>query len=299
MPNAEITDTAASKPAGDPSSLLPTTAIVPAAGFGTRLRPLTDAIPKEMLPVGRRLALEHIVDELKAAGMTTIVFVLSPAKEAFIRKHFGDGADGITFRYAIQPEMRGLGEAVLRAEPFVEGERPFVVALGDAVFDEPVRGGLTRRLAASAAESEASVGLIVQRVPRERISRYGVVTPTDADALAQGSTPLSFAISDIVEKPAPEEAPSEFAAAARYIARPGIFATLRETPPGKGGEIQLTDALRMQLQEGRPGVAVPLQAGEVRHDIGSLDSYFKAFAAFALADPEQGEAFRAYLRERL
>jgi UTP--glucose-1-phosphate uridylyltransferase len=296
MPNADTTDNAASRPAGNASSLLPTTAIVPAAGFGTRLRPLTDAIPKEMLPVGRRLALEHIVDELKAAGITTVVFVLSPAKEAFIQKHFGEEADGMTFRYAIQPEMRGLGEAVLRAEPFVEGgNRPFIVALGDAVFDEPMRGGLTRRLAEAAAASDAAVGLVVQRVPRERISRYGVVTPADAAALREEDAPVSFAISDIVEKPAPEEAPSEFAA----VARSGIFATLRETPPGKGGEIQLTDALRIQLREGRPGVAAPLQPGEVRHDIGSFDSYFRAFAAFALADPEQGEAFRAFLREQI
>src|SRR5262249_36871224 len=102
-----MSNTAADATATTPELSLPTTAIVPAAGFGPRLRPLTDAIPKEMLPVGRRLALEHIVDELRAAGMTTVVFVLSPAKEAFIKKHFGEGADGVAFRYAIQPEMRG------------------------------------------------------------------------------------------------------------------------------------------------------------------------------------------------
>lgn len=273
----------------------PTVAVVPAAGFGTRLRPLTDAIPKEMLPVGRRLALEGIVEELTAAGMTRIVFVLSPAKLEVIQRRFGDGGDaqGVTFSYALQTEMRGLGDAILKAERFTDPSAPFLVALGDAVFEEPTPGGLTTRLADAFASTNAAVGLAVQRVPRERISRYGVVKPSgerQADYLP---------ISDIVEKPAPEDAPSDYAAAARYLLRPEIFEQLRRTPPGKGGEVQLTDALRAQLQQGASGIAVPLKDGEIRHDIGGLDSYFKAFAAFALADPEHGAGFERYLRERL
>jgi UTP--glucose-1-phosphate uridylyltransferase len=278
-----------------PSVRRPAVAVVPAAGFGSRLRPLTDITPKEMLPVGRRVALERIVDELRAAGMVRIVFVLSPAKEPLIRGHFGEGAPGTSFDYVIQPEMRGLGDAVLRAEPHVRVGEPFVVALGDAVFEEPKEGSVTTRLADAFAASpdQAALGLVVQQVPRERLSRYGVVRPAGA------ASAEPFPISDIVEKPTPAKAPSDYAAAARYILTTDIFDILRATRPGQNGEIQLTDAMRAILAQGRTGVAVPLKPGEVRHDIGGLDSYFKAFAAFALTDPEQGDGLRAYLEERL
>jgi UTP--glucose-1-phosphate uridylyltransferase len=250
-----------------------------------------------MLPVGRNLALEQIVAEMQAAGITRIVFVLSPAKEPLIRGRFGetDDAAGTTFAYVLQREMRGLGDAVLQAESEVPKDRPFVVALGDAVFEEPQIGGLTKRLAVASAEANAAVGLTVQRVPRERISKYGVVKP----ASGIESNGAFFRITDIVEKPAPEDAPSDYAATARYVVSPDVFAVLRETKPGTGGEIQFTDAMRSLLAAGRTGVAVPLQPDEARHDLGGLESYFKAFAAFALADPEHGASLRAYLEERL
>jgi UTP--glucose-1-phosphate uridylyltransferase len=285
---------------GDGAGQAIRTAVVPAAGFGTRLRPLTNAVPKEMLPVGGKPALERIADELRAAGITEVVFVLSPSKLAGIQGYFGDGADGVTYRYALQPEMRGLGDAVLRAEPLLTGGGPFVVALGDAVFEEPAPGGLTGRLCAEFTRRDATVGLIVQKVARERISRYGVVRPAElAGDSANPGDGDSLLISDIVEKPAPEDAPSDLAAAARYVVRPEIFDTLRETPPGKGGEVQLTDALRAELGRGETGIAVPLRAGEVRHDIGSLETYYRAFAAFALADAENGPGLATYLRSRL
>lgn len=278
----------------------PYTAVVPAAGFGTRLRPLTNALPKEMLPVGRSVALEHIVAEMRAAGVRRVVFVLSSAKEALVRSRFGDSDpdSGMDFAYVVQPEMRGLGEAVLRTESLVEASGPFLVALGDAVFEEPHTGGLVRRLTDAAAMTGAGIGLAVQRVPPERISRYGVVKPL-ADSAASAAGAAYLPIADIVEKPAPEEAPSDLAAAARYIVTAEVFDVLRRTPPARNGEIQLTDALRILLAAGRGGVAVPLAPGEVRHDLGSLDSYFKAFAAFALADPEVGPGLGSFLRERL
>jgi UTP--glucose-1-phosphate uridylyltransferase len=277
-----------------PSSTRPISAIVPAAGWGTRLRPLTDAIPKEMLPVGRKLALERIIDELQAAGMTRVVFVLSPAKEPLIRKYFGDGREGIAFAYALQHEMRGLGDAVLTAQPFLDADEPFVIALGDAVFEEATPGAILGRMAdAFAAERDAALAVVVQKLPRERLSRYGVVRP---ETTANGA---AFRISDVVEKPAPEDAPSDYAVAARFVARPEIFDTLRQTPPAKNGEVQLTDALRVPLAAGQSGVAIPLIVGEARHDIGALDSYFKAFAAFALADTEMGTGLRSYLEQRL
>ncbi|MES2465398.1 MAG: sugar phosphate nucleotidyltransferase, partial [Armatimonadota bacterium] len=243
------------------------------------------------------MALEQIVTEMQAAGITKIVFILSPVKEPLIRGRFGDfdKEAGTTFAYVLQHEMKGLGDAILQAEGDVPSDRPFVVALGDAVFEEPQIGGLTRRLVTAAAEADAAVGLTVQRVPRERISKYGVVKP----ASGTDSSGASFRITDIVEKPAPEDAPSDYAATARYVVSPDVFAVLRETKPGKGGEIQFTDAMRSLLAAGRTGVAVPLQPDEARHDLGGLESYFKAFAAFALADPDYGASLRAYLEERL
>jgi UTP--glucose-1-phosphate uridylyltransferase len=259
-------------------------AIVPAAGLGTRLRPLSDAIPKEMLPVGRALALERIVAELHAAGIERIVFVVSPQKEPFLKKHFGDG-----FGYALQPEMRGLGDAILQARPYSQGASRLLIALGDAVFEEPQVGGLTRRVLAT----DSPLSIAVQQVPRERLSKYGVVAPT---LLGGGAM---FAIRDIVEKPSPEDAPSDFAVTARYVLPDTLFETLEKTPPGKGGEVQLTDALQTLLRAGMPGCAVPLLPGETRHDIGGFETYFKAFVTFAMNDPEYGAALRTYLKETL
>jgi UTP--glucose-1-phosphate uridylyltransferase len=275
--------------------------VIPAAGFGTRLRPLTaGALPKEMLPVGRKLALEHIVDELRAAGVGRIVFVLSPAKEDLVRQHFGEGsdtdADPVRFAYVRQPQMRGLGDAVLRAADQVPHGAAFVVALGDAVFEEPAPGGLTRRLLRATKEAGATVGLAVQRVPADRIGRYGVVRPANGTSIGD---PSVVPISDIVEKPAPGEAPSDLAAAARYVLSADVFDQLRRTPPGKNNEVQLTDALRALIGPERPGVAVPLAPGEQRHDLGGLDSYFRAFAAFALRDPDHGTELGRWLDQHL
>jgi UTP--glucose-1-phosphate uridylyltransferase len=260
-------------------------AIVPAAGLGTRLRPLSDAIPKEMLPVGRALALERIVAELHAAGIERIVFVVSPQKEGFIRNHFGP-----RFGYVLQPEMRGLGEAILRARPHTEGASRLLVALGDAVFEEPVLGGLTRRVLAA----DSPLAIAVQQLPRERLAKYGVVAPTSEE-----TSTGSFRIKDIVEKPAPQDAPSDFAVTARYALPDTLFETLEKTSPAKSGELQLTDALQTLLRAGVPGSAVPLLPGETRHDIGGFETYFKAFVTFAMNDPDHGAALRTYLKETL
>ena len=261
-------------------------AIVPAAGLGTRLRPLSDAIPKEMLPVGRALALERIIAELQAAGVGRIVFVVSPQKEAFLRKHFGE-----SFGYALQTEMRGLGDAILQARALASGASRLLVALGDAVFEEPTLGGLTRRVLAA----DSPIAIAVQQVPRERLSKYGVVAPAPSAPMNGGT----FKVCDIVEKPAPEDAPSDFAVTARYVLPDTLFETLEKTPPAKNGEVQLTDALQLLLRAGVPGSAVPLLPGETRHDIGGFETYFKAFVTFAMNDPDYGAALRTYLKETL
>jgi UTP--glucose-1-phosphate uridylyltransferase len=240
-----------------------------------------------MLPVGRRLVLEWIVAELEAAGIRHVVLVVSPAKQERFRAHFGSRWGGVELSYIVQPEMRGLGDAVLRAAPAVEDS--FVVALGDAVFEEPEPGAVTRRLIGTTAATGAAVGLAVHRVPPENLSRYGVVRPMTSVA---GNGAVSIPISDIVEKPAAQEAPSDLAAAARYAVTGEVFEALRATAPDARGELQLTHALQRLLRQGRRGVAVPLQPGERRHDIGAFDSYFCAFLSFALTDPECGDALR-------
>jgi UTP--glucose-1-phosphate uridylyltransferase len=278
-------------PLGKASFLyMSTVAIVPAAGLGTRLRPLSDAIPKEMLPVGRQLALERIASELVAAGVDRILFVLSPNKLAMVRDYFGEGA---RFSYVVQSEMRGLGDAVLQAREWASGATKLLVALGDAVFEEPVLGGLTRRLLAQTPVN--SLAIAVQRVPKERLSRYGIIAPKAAVS-PEASV---FAIADIIEKPTPEAAPSDFAVTARYVLPDSIFDVLQKTMPAANGEVQLTDALRSLLASGIDGVAIPLDKDEIRHDIGSLETYFKAFLSFALNDPDYGAVMRTHLLEKL
>lgn len=257
------------------------------------MRPLSDAVPKELLPLGRRTALQHLVSELAASGIKRIVFVTSPVKEAVLRGAFGDRdpESGIEFRYALQQTMHGLGDAVLRAQSFLEENEPVLVALGDAVMSEPVVGGMTGRLIESCAGDVRTVGLAVQQVPPEKISRYGIVDPAENG----DRSGVAFAIKGIVEKPKAESAPSNFAAAARYVLPHAVFDALRTTVPDDKGEVQLTDALRALLANGHPGLAVPLRHDETRHDIGGFDSYYRAFVLFALADAETGANFRREL----
>ncbi|MBC8141135.1 MAG: NTP transferase domain-containing protein [Armatimonadetes bacterium] len=267
------------------------TAIVPAAGRGTRMRPLTSAVPKELLPLGRKAGLQHIAHELAAAGIQKIVLITSPEKEAILRGAFGDRDPdtGTLFVYAVQQTMRGLGDAVRCAAPFVLIGEPVIIALGDAVIGEPEPGGLTRRLIDACASDPRTVGLCVQAVPPEQVSRYGVVKP------ATEATDAPFAITDIIEKPTPELAPSRFAASGRYLLPYAAFDVLMQTAPDAKGEIQLTDALR-ELLLTHPGVAVPLLTGETRHDIGGWDSYYRAFLTFALSDPDAANLRRDFLQ---
>jgi UTP--glucose-1-phosphate uridylyltransferase len=280
---------------------LPTWAVVPAAGLGTRLRPLSSALPKEMLPVGGKVALERILDELAAAGITDAIIVLSHAKEPLIKGYFGTQFatthGPMTVHYAIQTAMRGLGDAILCAEGLLPAGESFVVALGDTVFEEPVVGGLLNRVIQSA--QEAAMGVAVQEVPEEKISRYGIIAPLDVPNTTSDQH-QPFAMRTIVEKPAPADAPSRFAVAARYVLPFETLAILRETPPASNGEIQLTDALVTLLERHNGqafGQAVPLQSGEVRHDLGNKESYYKSFLTFSLQDADTKEAFQAFGQE--
>lgn len=219
---------------------------------------MTRVVPKEMLPIGSRPALEVIVEEAKGAGADEVVIVISHGKE-MIREYFG-GDPSIRFVY--QEEQRGLGHAVLQAADAVgDVGQPVLILLGDAL----VAGGSASRelVAVSAAHGGATV-VGLECVPRERVSRYGIVA-MDGDR-----------ITDMVEKPDPAVAPSDLAIAGRYLLDPAIFGMLRTQTPGKGGEIQLTDAIRRMLAE-RP-VYGCVYSGK-RQDIGNPKGYFAALKA--------------------
>jgi UTP--glucose-1-phosphate uridylyltransferase len=247
-----------------------TDAVVPVAGLGTRMRALTEGMPKEMLPLAGRPVIEHVVGELAAAGVRRILLVTARGKQA-IEDHFDGNAEleaaGVRIFYTRQPAPRGLGDAILHAEGFA-GERPFVVALGDAI----VTGSVVPRLVAAVAGSTAACAIAVEEVAEEDVSRYGIVAPDDGAPSGE-----AFAVADLIEKPPAHEAPSRLAIAGRYVLDPRIFAAVRGTPPGADGEVHLTDAIRRLLVEGQRVVAV--RARERRFDVGTPEGYRAAAAA--------------------
>jgi len=274
-------------------------AVVPAAGFGTRLRPLTNAIPKEMLPIGRKPVLQHVVDELLGAGLTDILFVISPRKD-MIRDYFGDGAKfGLNCHYVIQPEMKGLGDAVLRAEQWVSDE-PFVVAFGDCLITGLVDSvahseSPTQRLLSTHNMQGSFATVLTERVAREDTYKYGIVSPQDMGQIGAAG----FKLKDIVEKPDAAHAPSNYAVAARWALNPVIFSYLHKASPSRDGEVNLTDNVRIMISDGLAAWAVPLQPGEARVDIGGWKTYLMAAARGAVEDPEWGEAVRLNINGNL
>jgi len=260
-----------------------TRALIPAAGHGTRLSPLSRAIPKEMLPLGRKPVLEYIVEELAACGIRDILLVVSSGKES-IETYFEDGARfGLRISYVVQREMRGLGDAVLHGEQWSDG-RSFLAAFGDCIIESSDHAA-TKRLLQTHSVEGAFASVLTEKVSVDLVSRYGIVAPISAPE-AESDTPFSFG--RIVEKPSAGDAPSRFAVAARWALDSGIFADIRETPPGRGGEVGLSQAVDRALLSGKTGWAVPLFPGERRVDVGSWDSYLGAAANAIVRDEELG-----------
>jgi UTP--glucose-1-phosphate uridylyltransferase len=286
-------------------------AVIPVAGLGTRLLPATKSQPKEMLPVGRKPVVQYVVEELTRVGITRVLFVTGPGK-ASIENHFDRNAELIqTLResgkeellaaleferstaqyfYTRQRELLGLGHAVSCARSFV-GNQPFVVALGDSIIGMHAESDVVRRMTRLYQEREAAAVIAFEEVPHDEVSRYGIAKPKRDDDL--------FEIEDLIEKPSPREAPSNLAIAARYVLSPAIFEALAQTRRGKGGEIQLTDAIRSVIRNGGRAYGVRLSADERRYDIGNFEAYFEAFVSFALADPSYGSALKRYLQKAL
>jgi len=288
-------------------------AVIPAAGLGTRFLPATKSQPKEMLPVVDKPAIQYIVEEAVASGIEDIIIITGRGKRA-IEDHFDRSmelealleAKGETellkvvrgigsmvdLHYIRQGEARGLGHAVYCARKFV-GREPFAVLLGDDIVVSQTP--CLRQLLEIHEQYGGSV-LGVQPVAWSEVVRYGIVRPDREAEIAERDRHHLVRVADLVEKPQPAEAPSNIAILGRYVIEPEIFDYLANQEPGRGGEIQLTDALR-RLAQDRPMYALAFEGK--RYDIGTKLGYLQAMVEFALDRPDLNREFRGYLEELL
>jgi UTP--glucose-1-phosphate uridylyltransferase len=285
-----------------------TKAVVPAAGLGTRFLPATKATPKEMLPVVDKPAIQYVVEEAVAAGLTDVLMVTGRNKNT-LEDHFdrnweleasleAKGDKGRLKRvqessviadlhYTRQGDPRGLGHAVLCAERHV-GNEPFAVLLGDDLID-PRDPLLTTMLDVQERHGGCVIALL--QVPREQISLYGCAASeaTEEEGVVR--------VHDLIEKPSVEEAPSDLALIGRYVLSPAVFDVLRETPPGRGDEIQLTDALRTMARSAELGPVHGVVFRGRRYDTGDRLDYLKTVVRLASERDDLGPEFRPWLRD--
>lgn len=279
-------------------------AVIPAAGLGTRFLPATKACPKEMLPIVDKPTIQYIIEEALASGITDILIISGRTKRA-IEDHFDRAPEleenlaehgkeellkmvqeigDINIHFVRQKEPLGLGHAILCAKRFV-GYEPFAVLLGDDVVHNDEYPCLKQLIDVYSATGGSVLGC--QTVPQEKVSAYGIVdsVPTDNERI--------FKVKDMVEKPAVEEAPSRLAVLGRYVITPEIFRILDNTEPGRGGEIQLTDALKVLARQ------QDMYAYDFigrRYDVGDKQGYLEAQVEYALRREDLAEKFREYLK---
>ena len=266
--------------------------LFPAAGYGTRFLPATKAIPKEMLPILTKPLLQYGVEEALAAGMDTMAIVTGRGKRS-IEDHFDNAfelesqlantpkehylkeiqnvIEQSTFTYIRQRQMLGLGHAILTGEPLI-GNEPFAVVLADDLFTSNQDQGVLRQMTDVFNKYQCSV-VAIEEVPMDQTNKYGII----AGNLVDG-TDNTYRVTDMVEKPDPKDAPTNMAIIGRYILTPDIFDILRNTKPGKGGEIQITDALLIQAKQGK---VIAYKFKGTRFDCGSIEGYVKATNHFA------------------
>ena len=280
-------------------------AVIPAAGFGTRFLPISKAVPKEMLPVVDKPVIQYVVEEAVASGITDILLIISRSKRA-IEEHFIANPDleadldakgkaapldelrvlmkAARIHFVFQPKMGGLGDAIRCAREHVGGE-PFAVLLGDALVSAADGAKPVLRQLVDVQQKHGGSVVALEEVPQEKVSRYGIMGGTEVESGV-------IRADKFVEKPRPEEAPSRLAVSARYILSPGIFDELDRTPPGKGGELQLTDAMAA-LMKTEPLFGVKY-AGR-RHDIGNKLDFVKANLWWGLRRPDMAGELKQYL----
>ncbi len=278
-------------------------AVIPAAGFGTRFLPASKSQPKEMLPLVDTPVIQYVVEEAVASGITDILMIIGKGKRA-IEEHFdrnfeleaeltakGKAEELAAIRriselanihFVWQKELKGLGDAIACAKDHV-GDEPFAVLLGDTVLESPEP--VTRQMIQAYERYQESI-VALEEVEPTKVSRYGII---DGREIA----PRIYLVEDFVEKPAVGEAPSNLAIASRYVLTPEIFEYIKATPPGKNGEIQLTDAMRALVAS---RAMYGLRFDGRRHDIGNKVDFIRATIHFALRRPELREEMQSVLR---
>jgi UTP--glucose-1-phosphate uridylyltransferase len=281
-------------------------AVIPAAGYGTRFLPIAKSVPKEMLPLVDRPVIQYVVEEAVASGIEDILIVISRSKRS-LEEHFHPAPELeaelelkgrlqelsslkslnnlARIHYIWQAKMGGLGDAILHARDHV-GNEPFAVLLGDTVTTTTDSSRPLTRQLADLVESHGGSAVALQEVAPENVSRYGILGGTEV-------APGVIRANRFVEKPAPEAAPSRLAVSARYVLSPAIFDHLKKVPVGKGGELQLTDAMAsLMTQEPLHGLRFDGQ----RHDIGNKLDFIKANIHFGLLRDDIAPALRSYLK---
>ncbi len=280
-------------------------AVLPVAGLGTRMLPASKAIPKEMLNIVDKPTIQYVVEEAVASGVEDLIFVVSRGKEAILdhfdldpeleaeleergKKALLEKVQAVSrlvkgLSAVRQKKALGLGHAILVAAPLV-GEEPFGVLLGDDLVDAEIP--CLKQLIEVAEKVRAPV-IAVERVFGEEISLYGVISGEEVE-------PGLWRMSGVVEKPRPEEAPSDLAIIGRYVFFPEIFRYLEKTPPGAGGEIQLTDAISAMIADGHPVYAYEFKG--TRYDAGNKFGFIKAVLNWALKHPEIGPQVKEYIK---
>ncbi len=279
-------------------------AVIPAAGFGTRFLPATKSQPKEMLPIVDTPVIQYVVEEAVTSGITDILMVIGKGKRA-IEEHFDRNfqlenqlaekgkqvelkairriSELANIHFVWQKELKGLGDAIQCAQHHVNNE-PFVVLLGDTVIDANVPA--TRQLLEVFDHYKESV-VLLEEVDQSKISRYGVIDGKQIDSSL-------YQVKDFIEKPNPNEAPSNLVIAGRYVLTPKIFEFLYQIKPGKGNEIQLTDALRLMV---RTQSMYGLKLNGKRCDIGNKEGFIKTNVEFALKRDDMAEQIKTYIRQ--
>ncbi|MDA3958888.1 UTP--glucose-1-phosphate uridylyltransferase GalU [Oceanispirochaeta sp.] len=281
-------------------------AVIPAAGYGTRFLPATKSQPKEMLPLVDTPTIQYVVQEAVDSGIKDILMIIGRGKRS-VEEHFSRNfelehqlreknklaelalvktvPDDVRIHFVWQHDQLGLGHAISCAKDHV-GNEPFAVLLGDTVLEAAAGAPPVTRQLMNVYEQHEEAVLALEEVPWEKVSRYGVMS----GSLVHDNV---YAVDGLIEKPSREEAPSNLVIASRYILPPEIFSALETTPPGKNSEIQLTDALKMLLQD---SAIYGVKFDGIRHDMGNKLDFIKTTIHYGLGHPEFGAELKVWLK---
>jgi len=277
-------------------------AVIPAAGKGTRLRPLTLAMPKETLPIVDKPAIHHITHSLKLAGIEDVIIVSGYKKHALMDyfsspdSELNEGTkelDGLNFLFTTQSNSIGIADAIGRAKSLV-GNEPFVVVFGDTIITPPTYLKDMINAHTSIRIHDKNLGATVGIMKVEDVERWGIVKVSTSNKITN-----CFKVLDLVEKPKKKEAPSNWAVSGCYVFEPAIFEAIRETlkrPPGAKGEYQITDSMKILIEKGFSIYAMPLEIGH--YDLGTIEDYVTTFVEFALRDKSLGPIIKERLKQK-